>query len=88
MADLYDRADIYDLFDNEERFQAYKKHWERVLSGRDIRSVLDVSIGSGNVTLPLAELGVELCGSDLSGSMLENCSKKARKRGLDRKSVV
>lgn len=82
MENLYDRADIYDLFDNEERFQAYKKHWERVLQGKDIKSILDVSIGSGNVTLPLAELGVELYGSDLSGSMLENCGKKAQKREL------
>lgn len=82
MADLYDRADIYDLFDNEERFRAYKRHWEKILQGRDIRSVLDVSIGSGNVTLPLAELGIALCGSDLSGGMLESCSQKARKRGL------
>lgn len=82
MADLYDRADIYDLFDNEERFQAYKQHWERILKGKNIASLLDVSIGSGNVTLPLAELGVKLCGSDLSCSMLRNCAGKAKQKGI------
>lgn len=41
-----------------------------------------MSIGSGNLTLPLAELGVELYGSDLSEAMLERCKEKAGKRGF------
>ena len=82
MASLYNRADIYDLFDNESRFQAYQKHWKKILQGRQIHSFLDVSIGSGNVTLPLAALGIELHGSDLSENMLENCRKKAAKDGF------
>lgn len=81
MATVYDRADIYDLIENEERFAAYRRHWERVLDGTGVRSLLDVSIGSGSVTLPLAALGVELCGSDLSQAMLDSCGKKAAGRG-------
>lgn len=81
MSSLYDRADIYDLFENDERFNAYKRHWERVLRDTGVRSLLDVSIGSGCVTLPLAELGVELSGSDLSDAMLDNCRKKAERLG-------
>lgn len=83
MANLYDRADIYDIFDNEDRYRAYRRHWEIILRGKEISSLLDVSIGSGNVTLPLAELGISLCGSDLSGSMLENCARKAAERGFE-----
>lgn len=82
MGNFYDRADIYDLFENEDRYQAYKQHWETVLSGKDVTSMLDVSIGSGSVTLPVAELGVELSGSDLSENMLESCRKKAQKKSL------
>ncbi len=82
MASLYDRADIYDLLETEERYQITKRHWERVMSGRQIGTLLDVSIGSGNLTLPLAELGVELYGSDLSEQMLERCREKAGKRGV------
>lgn len=80
MASLYDRADIYDLFENEESYQAVKKHWGKVLEGKQISSLLDVSIGTGNLTLPLAELGVALYGSDLSEKMLEKCRKNAEKR--------
>lgn len=76
MPSLYDRADIYDLIETEERFDVYKRHWECVLRDTHIHSLLDVSVGSGSVTLPLAELGVELSGSDLSQSMLDNCRKK------------
>lgn len=82
MPSLYDRADIYDLIENEERHGWYKRHWETVLRDTGIHSLLDVSIGSGSVTLPLAELGVRLSGSDLSGAMLENCAKKADGPGL------
>lgn len=81
MPSLYDRADIYDLIENEERFDMYKRHWEWIMRGTRIHTLLDVSIGSGSVTLPLAELGVELSGSDLSRPMLENCRKKAQKMG-------
>lgn len=81
MGTIYDRADIYDLMESEDRFAAYRRHWERVLNSTRVRSLLDVSIGSGGVTLPLAGLGVELSGSDLSETMLDSCRKKAERLG-------
>ncbi len=82
MASVYDRTDIYDLFDSPQKDAATKRHWETVFSGKPIRSALDVSIGTGSLTLPLADLGVSLYGSDLSGSMLARCRKKADERGI------
>ena len=41
-----------------------------------------MSIGTGSLTLPLGQLGVSLYGSDLSGSMLARCRKKADERGI------
>ena len=81
MGALYDRADIYDLIETEERFSVYRQHWEHMLGGLDVGTLLDVSIGSGSVTLPLLELGVAVSGSDLSGAMLDRCRKKAEGRG-------
>jgi len=82
MSSFYDRADIYDLFENEARLNAYKKHWETILEGKEIKTMLDVSIGSGSVTLPVIDLGIEISGSDLSETMLANMQKKldARKQ--------
>ncbi|WP_049945244.1 class I SAM-dependent DNA methyltransferase [Butyrivibrio sp. AC2005] len=82
MASLYDSADIYDLIENQERYDAYKEHWKSVLENKNIKSMLDVSIGTGSVTLPITELGVSLSGSDLSETMLDRCRKKASDRDM------
>lgn len=82
MANLYERADIYDLFDDEAKYSSVKKHWETILCGKHITRLLDVSIGTGGLTLPLAELGISLYGSDLSETMLKKCGENAKKRGL------
>ena len=81
MASIYDSADVYDLIENEERFQAYKRHWEFIFKENNPKTMLDVSIGSGSVTIPVLELGVKLSGSDLSETMLEKCKKKISERG-------
>ena len=83
MASLYDRADIYDLGFNEKMRGAVKEHWQIALGGAEIQSILDVSIGSGMVTLPLAELGYRLTGSDLSENMLKKCRENASARGVE-----
>lgn len=82
MASLYDRADIYDLIENESRSAMYREHWRTVLQGKEIHTLLDVSIGTGSVTVPLAELGVCVSGSDLSETMLEKCRGKMEQKGL------
>ena len=82
MASLYDRADIYDLFDSPKKDEQTKAHWQAVFGGKPPHTVLDVSIGTGGLTLPLSELGVTLYGSDLNESMLARCAQKAKDRGL------
>jgi len=82
MEKLYDRADVYDLLENDpSRYVITKKHWQTLLAGKNVGSLLDVSIGSGNLTLPLLDLGVTLSGSDLSVNMLEKCREKAAAKG-------
>lgn len=82
MGTLYNRTDIYDLFETEKKFEATRLHWERVLEGKDVHSLLDVSIGTGNLTLAASGLGIKLTGSDLSGAMLERCREKAGARNI------
>ena len=77
MASVYDRTDIYDLFDSPKKDAQTLSHWQAVFNGRPIRSALDVSIGTGSLTLPLGQLGVSLYGSDLSDSMLARCQMDA-----------
>lgn len=81
MAKLYDRAEIYDLIESDERNESIRRDWAAFLGDRSIRTLLDVSIGTGGMTLPLQELGIEVFGSDLSDAMLSRCREKAAKKG-------
>jgi SAM-dependent methyltransferase len=83
MASLYDRADIFDLMESDSRFQQVKDYWRTLLDGKAIHTFLDVSIGSGGLTLPLDGLGIHIAGSDLSEHMLVRCKMKAEKLGIE-----
>ena len=52
MASVYDRTDIYDLFDSPKKDAQTLSHWQTVFDGRPIRSALDVSIGRFGASLP------------------------------------
>ena len=81
MSKLYDRADIYDLIDSDQRTETVRRDWKEFLDQREIHTLLDVSIGTGSMTLPLQELGIEISGSDLSEAMLARCKTKAAAKG-------
>ena len=81
MSQLYDRAEIYDLIESDQRTVTIRRDWKEFLGGREINTMLDVSIGTGGMTLPLQELGIEISGSDLSEAMLARCKMKAAAKG-------
>lgn len=81
MDKLYDRAEIYDLIESDARNESIRKDWASFLGERAIGTLLDVSIGTGGMTLPLQELGIGVFGSDLSEAMLARCREKAARKG-------
>lgn len=82
MAELYENAKIYDLFDSEEKSRVIQMHWQTLLGATGVETMLDVSIGTGALTLPAAKLDIQLTGSDLSPEMLRACREKARAQGI------
>lgn len=66
MSKLYDRAEVYDLLEDETRYTWNLQHWQKLFADKPIHTMLDVSIGSGTMTLPVLDLGITLSGSDLS----------------------
>lgn len=82
MSYLYERDDIYDLLENESRDTITREHYKALFSGKSIKTLLDVSIGTGSMTLPLSDLGVQLSGSDLSQKMLSRCQTKCDTRNI------
>ncbi len=85
MASIYESADIYDLIENQERYEIYAAHWKHIFQGKNINTMLDVSIGTGSVTIPVTDCGVSLCGSDLSETMLKRCSAKLAGKDVELK---
>lgn len=82
MADLYDFPEIYDERFTDAANRAYRSHYEKIFSGKEIKTVLDCSFGTGNLTFPIAELGYKVSGSDLSASMLQKAKEKAQEKGF------
>lgn len=70
MSKLYDRAEIYDLLENDTRYSWNLRYWQKLFAEKDIHTMLDVSIGSGAMTLPVLDMGITLSGSDLSERMM------------------
>ena len=44
MDKLYERADIYDLLENKQRWQGVLRHWQTLLDGKDISGFLQIGI--------------------------------------------
>ena len=82
MGKLYERDDIYDLLESESRDAITRKHYETIFRDKSIRTLLDVSIGTGSMTLPMADLGIQISGSDLSPAMLNRCRTKCDNRSI------
>jgi len=75
MASIYNDTDLYDIPFTSEYEQALEVHYRTVMEENSMKpsTLLDCSIGTGKLTLPLAKLGWQVAGSDLSPVMLEKC---------------
>ena len=47
MSNLYDRAEIYDLLEDDTRYSWNLRHWQKLFADKDIHTMLDV------ISLPL-----------------------------------
>src|SRR5271169_2016205 len=45
--------------------------------------ILELACGSGRLTIPIAQSGIEIVGADLSKSMLETARAKAGRAGVE-----
>jgi SAM-dependent methyltransferase len=76
MSDIFGSSysDSYDLLYEEKDYDAECDVLEQIFrkyAESPITSILDLGCGTGNYTLRLAQRGYEVCGVDLSESMLE-----------------
>ncbi|MCK1423694.1 class I SAM-dependent methyltransferase [Bradyrhizobium sp. 180] len=77
---LYDRPDLYDLMAPREPI--LERFYVEIASERGGR-VLDLACGSGRLTIPLAQAGLEVVGGDLSPEMLDRARKNAKAQAVE-----
>ena len=75
-------GDYDKLHCHESEEDAWKRFFSEELGEEKLR-VLDVGVGTAFLSLPLAELGHDVVGVDLSEGMLSAARKKAKERGLN-----
>ena len=72
----------YDKF-YEEKSQIINQVIEKILKEHSIKSVIDMTCGTGSQVFFLNKLGYEVVGSDISLSMLEIARNKAQEKNLN-----
>ena len=77
-------ADIYDRLQDID-YDSFVKYYEQIFTRLGLKPslVLDLACGTGNITLPMAGLGYDMIGVDLSEEMLGIASEKARENNFD-----
>lgn len=77
-------AMIYDRLMQDVPYEGWIRYLKSlfVKYGIEPKDILDLGCGTGNVTIPLAEMGYRLTGLDMSAEMLSVAEEKSRSKGL------
>lgn len=63
---LYETSALFSQNMSQKQQEKFLDFYKQVFSEYDITSIHDCSIGAGGRTIPLAKLGYQISGSDLS----------------------
>lgn len=72
---LYDFPDAYDLLFSEEFVKECTEFFQKIFAGKKIRTVLDCTVGTGLMTIPMAKLGYKTTGSDINKNMIKKAKR-------------
>src|ERR1044071_732357 len=76
---LYEDAELYDQEFCERDVEIPFYHQQAIASGGP---VLELACGSGRLTFPIAETGVEIAGVDVSPAMIERARKRSGQKAV------
>lgn len=79
-------APLYDkLMSEDVNYEDWADYIEKIFAhyGKSPRLICDLACGTGNITIPMAQRGYEMIGTDKSPAMLSIAREKAENSGLD-----
>lgn len=78
-------ASVYDGFTGDVDYKSIADFYEQIFDryGADVKTILDLACGTGNMTVELASRGYELIGTDMSADMLSVASEKIAEGNFD-----
>ena len=79
---IYNTSALYNQNMNEEKQKMFMQFYSKLFSNLNIKTVHDCSIGAGGTTLPLAKLGFQVSGSDLSENLLKKADENFNNAGF------
>jgi len=80
VGDLIYDADVYDGMNTDLTDLKFYQKW--LPKNKDVR-ILELCCGTGRLTIPIAKDGYNICGVDITSSMLEQAKLKASDNGLE-----
>lgn len=78
-----EKPEYFDAHNVNERTESKNAFIEKLLKAQNVKTVLDMTCGTGSQVFYLAKRGYEVIGSDFSPALLEQARKKAAALGLD-----
>ena len=77
----YDVPEAYDLFYNDSYTAQTKAFFGELFAGRHLRNVLDCTCGTGQMSLPLAQMGLQVTCTDVNPHMLRRARQNFAAQG-------
>lgn len=77
------KPEYFDAHNVNESTESKNAFIESLLKAQNVKTVLDMTCGTGSQVFYLAKHGYEVTGSDFSPALLEQARKKATAEGLD-----
>lgn len=77
------KPEYFDAHNVNESTESTNAFIEKLLKAQNVKTVLDMTCGTGSQVFYLAKHGYEVIGSDFSPALLEQARKKAVAEGLD-----
>jgi SAM-dependent methyltransferase len=80
---FYDFPDAYDLFFSNTFYDDCLKFYKELFAKKKYKDVLDCSVGTGQMAIPLAQMGYNVTGTDINKRMIKQAKQNfARNRQI------